>query len=112
MSDLLSSAFCIPTVRRLDLRRHGAHDRAMIRCHLSRLMGEGRVRLIDVARATRISRNMLAKLYYDRARRMDLGDLNKLGHYSGCSVGGVEESVPDRLAHREQTRRKISAQVA
>jgi putative transcriptional regulator len=80
----------------------------MIRCHLSRLMGERRVRLMDVARATRISRNMLAKLYYDRARRIDLGDLNKLCHYFSCSVGDLLESVPDRSAHREKKGKNIS----
>ena len=43
-------------------------------------MGEKRVRVIDVpdvARATGISRNMLSKLYYDRARRVDLTDIAK-----------------------------------
>ena len=65
--------------------------------------------MIDVARATRISRNMLAKLYYDRARRMDLGDLNKLCHYFGCSVGDLLESVPERSAPREKKGRNISS---
>jgi putative transcriptional regulator len=80
----------------------------MIRCHLSRLMGERRVRLIDVARATNISRNMLAKLYYDRARRVDLGDLNELCHYFGCSVGDLLELVPERSAQRKTKGRNIS----
>lgn len=74
----------------------------MIKCRLSRLMGEKRVRLIHVARATRISRNMLAKLYYDRAKRIDLGDLEKLCQYFGCAVGEFLESVPDRPADREK----------
>ena len=81
----------------------------MIRCHLSRLMGERRVRLIDVARATQISRNMLAKLYYDRARRVELGDLNKLCRYFGCAVGDLLESVPERSAHREKKGKNISS---
>ena len=68
----------------------------MIRCHLSRLMGERRVRLIEVARDVGISRNMLAKLYYDRARRVDVADLEKLCRYFGCSVGEFLELVPDQ----------------
>jgi putative transcriptional regulator len=64
---------------------------------------------MDVARATQISRNMLAKLYYDRARRIDLGDLNKLCRYFSCSVGDLLESVPDRSAHREKKRKNISS---
>jgi len=71
-------------------------------------MGERRVRLIDVARATRISRNMLAKLYYDRARRVDLGDLNELCHYFRCSVGDLLELVPERSAEQKKKGRSIS----
>lgn len=66
----------------------------MIRCHLSRLMGERRVRISEVARATGISRNMLAKLYYDRARRVDLADLAALCQYFSCTIGDLLERVP------------------
>jgi DNA-binding Xre family transcriptional regulator len=48
---------------------------------------------------------MLAKLYYDRAKRIDLGDLAKLCQYFECAVGEFLESVPDRPAHREKKRR-------
>jgi putative transcriptional regulator len=65
----------------------------MIRSQLSRLMGEKRVRIIDVARATGISRNMLAKLYYDRARRVDLADLATLCRYFSCGVGDLLQST-------------------
>jgi DNA-binding Xre family transcriptional regulator len=51
---------------------------------------------------------MLAKLYYDRARRIDLGDLNKLCLYFGCSVGDFLETVPDRSAHRAKKGKNIS----
>jgi putative transcriptional regulator len=54
-------------------------------------MGEKRVRFMDVARATGISRNMLSKLYYDKARRVDLGDVEKLCRYFGCGMGDFFE---------------------
>jgi putative transcriptional regulator len=54
-------------------------------------MGERRVRIIDVSRATGISRNMLSKLYYDRARRVDLGDIAKLCDYFECSISDLFE---------------------
>ena len=76
----------------------------MIRCHLSRLMGEKRVRIIDVARATGISRNMLAKLYYDRARRVELSDLARLCHYFGCTVGDLLEWVRESAASRLESK--------
>jgi putative transcriptional regulator len=77
----------------------------MIRCHLSRLMGERRVRLVDVARATKISRNMLAKLYYDRAKRVELRDLAKLCQYFECSLSDLLEFVEEgRAATRRRER--------
>lgn len=81
----------------------------MIRCHLSRLMGEKRVRIIDVARATGIGRNMLAKLYYDRARRVDLADVARLCQYFGCPVGDLLEWVRESGASRLESRRSSRA---
>jgi putative transcriptional regulator len=69
------------------------NQQVVIQSRLSRLMGEKRVRIIDVARATGISRNMLSKLYYDRARRVDLVDVAKLCNYLNCSVGDLFEIV-------------------
>lgn len=69
------------------------NQQVVIQSRLSRLMGEKRVRIIDVARATGISRNMLSKLYYDRARRIDLVDVAKLCDYLNCSVGDLFEIV-------------------
>jgi len=57
-------------------------------------MGEKRVRISDVARATGISRNMLAKLYYDRAQRVDLADVSLLCKYFACTVGDLFEWSP------------------
>jgi putative transcriptional regulator len=47
------------------------NQQVVIQSRLSRLMGEKRVRIIDIAKATGISRNMLSKLYYDRAQRVE-----------------------------------------
>jgi putative transcriptional regulator len=63
----------------------------VVQSKLSRLMGEKRVRIIDVSRATGISRNMLSKLYYDRARRVDLSDIARLCNYFQCSVSDLFE---------------------
>jgi putative transcriptional regulator len=68
-------------------------QKIVIRSRLSRLMGEKRVRIIDVARATGISRNMLSKLYYDRARRVDLTDIAQLCDYFDCSMEELFETV-------------------
>ena len=41
----------------------------------------------SIATATGINRNMLSKLYYDRALRADLVDVAQLCEYLNCSVG-------------------------
>ena len=67
----------------------------MVRCHLSRLMGERRVRIADVARATGIARNQLGRLYYDQARRVELADVEALCRYLECMIGDLFEVIPD-----------------
>lgn len=67
----------------------------MIRSKLSQRMGEKRVRVMDVARATGMSRNFLAKLYNDQAIRIELNDLAKLCAYFGCCVSDLLEYIPE-----------------
>ena len=67
----------------------------MLRCALSVLMGKWRVRIADVARETGISRNQLTRLYHDQARRVELGDLEKLCSYFECGLDDLFELVPD-----------------
>jgi putative transcriptional regulator len=80
----------------------------MIRCHLSLKMGEKRVRLIDVARATGISRNMLSRMHYDRAQRIDLQDVDKLCLYFGYGIDGLLEFVPFEQRKRSEKGRKAA----
>ena len=82
----------------------------MVRCYLSRLMGEKRVRIADVARATGISRNQLARLYYDRARRVELADLERLCRYFKCALGELLEVVPEQEADQAKRRRRNTVQ--
>jgi len=63
----------------------------MIRCHLSKLMGEKKVKIIDVARETGISRNMISSLYYENAKRIDLESLDALCRYFECQPGELLE---------------------
>jgi putative transcriptional regulator len=66
----------------------------VIRCRLSALMGEKRIRVADVARGTGISRNFVARLYYDRARRVAIDDIDKLCAYLQCSVADIFQWEP------------------
>ena len=66
----------------------------MIKCHLSRLMGERKMKVVDVARATGIHRNMITLLYKETATRIELEDLEKLCKLFDCKVSDLLEMVP------------------
>jgi putative transcriptional regulator len=63
----------------------------MIKCHLSRFMGEYKMNATDVARATGIHRIMIGQLYRETATRIDLRELEKLCKLFNCSVGEMLE---------------------
>lgn len=65
----------------------------MIKCHLSRLMGERKVRIADVARETGLHRNMLTLLYDETARRVELEAVDKLCRFLKVPVGELFEFV-------------------
>ncbi|TJY65285.1 helix-turn-helix transcriptional regulator [Sinimarinibacterium sp. CAU 1509] len=70
----------------------------MIRCHLSRMMGERKLRVIDVSRMTGIHRNMVTLLYRETATRVDIDALDRLCRLFNCTVGDLLEFVnePDQ----------------
>lgn len=63
----------------------------MIKCHLSKLMGERKVSIADVARATGLHRNTVALLYKETATRVDLLAIEKLCQYLRCNIGELFE---------------------
>lgn len=67
----------------------------MIKCHLSRLMGERKLKIADVARATNLNRNTVSLLYRETATRVDLDAIEKLCLFFQCEVGDLFEQVPD-----------------
>jgi putative transcriptional regulator len=63
----------------------------MIKCHLSRLMGERKLRIADVARAIGVNRSTITLLYYEKAKRIDFEVLDKLCRYFGCPISDLLE---------------------
>lgn len=58
----------------------------MIKINLSRIMGEQKLRIADVARGTGIHRGTLTRLYHEKAVRIELDVLEKLCSFLGCRV--------------------------
>ena len=67
----------------------------MIKCHLSRLMGERKLKIADVARDIEVNRGTITRLYQETATRVDLEVIDKLCGYLGCQVGDLLEFVAD-----------------
>lgn len=65
----------------------------MIRIHLSRLMGEKRLKIADLVRDTGLSRTTVARLYHEDSERIDLDTLEKLCRYLEVDVGDILEIV-------------------
>ena len=63
----------------------------MIKCHLSRLMGERKLKIADVARDTGLHRNTVTLLYDETAARVDLEAIDKLCAYFEVPVGDLFE---------------------
>lgn len=67
----------------------------MIRCHLSRLMGERKMKIVDVSRETGLHRNTVTLLYRETASRVDLDAIDKLCELFDCEVGELLERVEE-----------------
>ncbi len=67
----------------------------MIKCHLSTLMGQKKMKIADVARLTGLNRNTVTLLYDERAMRVDLEAIDKLCQLFDCSVNDLFEYIPE-----------------
>ena len=63
----------------------------MIKCNLSRLMGEKKLKISDVAKDTGINRGTITRLYHETAVRIDFEVLQKLCIYLECGIGELLE---------------------
>jgi putative transcriptional regulator len=83
-----------------------ALEKKMVRCHLSRMMGERKMKIVDVARETGLHRNTITLLYNETATRIDLETIDGLCKLFGCKVGDLFEFTPSNSpsdnGHEEQ----------
>ncbi len=70
----------------------------MIRCYLSRMMGEKKMKISDVARETGLHRNTITLLYNETATRIDMETIDQLCRLFDCKVGDLLEFLPSSEA--------------
>ena len=66
----------------------------LIKCHLSRIMGEKKLKVAEVARAIDVHRNAITLLYDETATRVELETINKLCVYLDCKIEDLFEFSP------------------
>jgi putative transcriptional regulator len=67
----------------------------MIRCYLSRILGERRLKISDVARDTDINRGTITRLYHETFTRIEIDVVNTLCKYLKCRIEDLFEFLPD-----------------
>ena len=67
----------------------------MIKCHLSKILGEKKLKISDVSRDTGINRGTITRLYNETATRVDLEVIDTLCSYLQVSVGELLEQKVD-----------------
>jgi putative transcriptional regulator len=65
----------------------------MLKCHLSKIMGEKRLKIADVARETGINRGTITRMYNETATRVEIDVINILCRYLNIKVGDLYEYI-------------------
>ncbi|WP_422768220.1 helix-turn-helix domain-containing protein [Photobacterium leiognathi subsp. mandapamensis] len=67
----------------------------MLKCHLSKLMGENRLKISDISRDTGINRGTITRLYNETATRVDLDVIEQLCDYLDITIAELFETQKD-----------------
>jgi len=65
----------------------------MIKCHLSTIMGQRKLKISDVSKETGVNRGTITRLYKETFTRLDADVLEKLCKFLECEVGDLLEYV-------------------
>jgi len=62
-----------------------------LRIYLARMLGEHKKKISDVVRDTGVNRGTLTRMYYEKVERIELGVLDILCEYFGCTIADLLE---------------------
>lgn len=68
----------------------------MIKNHLSKLMGEKRITITEVAKSTGMSASTISNIYNEKVKRLDFDTLEKLCEFFNCNIEDIIEYIPDK----------------
>ncbi|MGG0793790.1 helix-turn-helix transcriptional regulator [Brevibacillus laterosporus] len=67
----------------------------MIKCHLSKICGERRLKITKIAEDTGISRTTLTAIYYEKGKSVTFEVMDKLCKYLKVSLHELFEHIED-----------------
>lgn len=70
----------------------------MVKCYFSRILGDKKLKVAEVARDTGINKNTLHRLYNETATRVDLEVIEQLCRYLDVEIGELFEITDDEAA--------------
>ncbi|MEC5211386.1 putative transcriptional regulator [Psychrobacter sp. PL15] len=70
-------------------------EEIMVKCNLSKIMGEKRLKIADVSRDIEVNRGTITRMYNEEATRVDLDVVEKLCIYLHIEVGELYEIVKE-----------------
>lgn len=73
----------------------------LIRCNLSRILGEKKIKVAELSRATNIHKNIIHRLYNEEIVRVDINVVETLCRYLKVSVGEFFE-LADEINEDQQ----------
>ncbi len=75
--------------------------RRMIKVHLSRIMGEKRLKISEVSEMTQLHRNGITKLYNEETDGIKFETLERLCVALNVTVGELIEHIPNKKKNAE-----------
>lgn len=76
-------------------RKYFRGGEAVIKIHLSRILGERRITQRRLAEMANLRPNTVGMIYNERAQRIDFDVLNRLCQALNCQPGELFEYIPD-----------------
>ncbi|MBF4490852.1 helix-turn-helix domain-containing protein [Psychrobacter sp. N25K4-3-2] len=67
----------------------------MVKCHLSTIMGERRLKIADVSRDTGINRGTITRMYNEEATRVDLDVIESVCRYLRINIGDLYQIIDE-----------------
>ncbi|MGB9905282.1 MAG: helix-turn-helix domain-containing protein [Desulfotomaculales bacterium] len=78
-------------------------------CRLSTLLGERKMKMLDLARATGLSKTTVFQLYHEKATKIGFDVLAKICAALGCQPGDLLVYVSDGDGRAEETPQRKTA---